>query len=157
MTVASDNTIYIQDDYNVLNWQPSSVMADAVTLLSNSWTDVANHNTEYSLNGATSTDYNLAILSGDTPNTGAYNGGLENFPRFLENWSGQTAWLTGSLVNLFLSHNADGQWTYGSPVYTAPDRDWTFDVRFLDFNNLPPGTPLVGTVLRVAFRQEFFL
>ena len=25
-----------------------------------------------------------------------------------------------------------------------------------DFDKLPPGTPSVGTVLRIAFRQEFF-
>ena len=34
--------------------------------------------------------------------------------------------------------------------------NWAFDVRFLDFDQLPPGTPAVGMVLRIAFRQEFF-
>lgn len=157
MTVASDNAIYIQGSYNTVNWQPSAVMGDAVNLLSDSWSDAANHNTWNSLNAASSTTYNMALLSGDTPNASAYNGGLENFPRFLEDWGGRTASITGSLVNLFLSERADHQWSYGSPVYNAPTRDWSFDVRFLDFNNLPPGTPSVGTVLRIAFRQEFFL
>ncbi len=156
MTVASDNAIYVEGDYNTVNWQPSAVMADAVYLLSNSWSDAANHNTFSSLNSASTTTYYLAMISGDTPNAAAYNGGLENFPRFLESWSGRTATIYGSFINLFLSQNAVGQWSYGSPVYQAPARDWWFEVRFLDFNNLPPGTPSVGTVLRIAFRQEFF-
>ncbi len=154
MSICSDNAVYIQGDYNTVDWQPSAVMADAVNLLSNSWTDAANHNTG-AFNSASSTTYYVAILSGDTPNTEVYNGGLENFPRFLENWSGQTCTIVGSFVNLFLSENADGQWSYGGPIYTAPIRDWWFDVRFLEFNNLPPGTPSVGSVLRIAFRQEF--
>ena len=156
MTVASDNAIYIQGDYNTSGWQPSAVIGDAVYLLSNSWSDAANHNTSSSLNTASNTTYNVAILAGDTPNATAYNGGLENFPRFLENWSGKTCTITGSFINLYLSENATGQWQYGSPIYRAPVRNWSFDLNFLDFNKLPPGTPSVGTVLRIAFRQEFF-
>ena len=157
MTVASDNAVYIQGNYNTSSWQPSAVIADAVYLLSDNWTDAANANINNSLNSASTTTFNVAILAGDNPNNlGAYNGGLENFPRFLESWSGQTCTIVGSFVNLFLSVNADGQWSYGSPVYQAPTRDWSFDVRFLDFDNLPPGTPSVGTVLRISFRQEFF-
>ena len=30
-----------------------------------------------------------------------------------------------------------------------------FDTRFLDPTNLPPGTPVVGNVLRAAFRESF--
>ncbi len=157
MSVASDNAIYVQGDYNTVNWQPSAVMGDAVYLLSNSWSDAANHNTTAGLQAASSTTYYMAMISGDTPNASAYNGGLENFPRFLESWSGRTATIHGSFVNLFLSQRATGQWSYGGSIYTAPVRNWWFEVRFLDFNNLPPGTPSVGTVLRIAFRQEFFI
>jgi hypothetical protein len=157
MSVASDNAIYVQGDYNTVNWQPSAVMGDAVYLLSNSWSDAANHNTSSGLQTASSTTYYMAMISGDTPNASAYNGGLENFPRFLESWSGRTATIHGSFVNLFLSQRATGQWSYGGSIYTAPTRNWWFEIRFLDFNNLPPGTPSVGTVLRIAFRQEFFI
>ena len=155
MTVVSDNAIYVEGDYNTGSWQPAAVMADAVYLLSNSWSDFANANTNSGLQGASSTRYEVAILSGDTQNTGSYNGGLENFPRFLENWSGDTCTIIGSFINLFLSENATGQWVYGGSVYEAPTRDWWFEINFLDFNKLPPGTPAVGTVLRIAFRQEF--
>lgn len=157
LSICSDNAVYIQGDYNTVDWKPSAVMADAVNLLSNIWDDAANHNTDSLLNLASNTTYYVAILSGDTPNTEDYNGGLENFPRFLENWSGRTCTIVGSFINLFLSENAVGQWDYGIPIYTAPGRDWWFDVRFLEFNNLPPGTPSVGSVLRIAFRQEFML
>lgn len=156
MTVSSDNAVYIHGDYNTTNWQPSAVMADAVYLLSNNWSDAANPAPSHTLRSASDTEYHVAILSGDTPNTSAYNGGLENFPRFLESWSGQTCTIVGSFINLFLSDNAAGQWSYGDPIYTAPARDWWFDLNFLDFNKLPPGTPSVGSVLRIAFRQEFF-
>ena len=156
MTVASDNAIYVKGTYNTTSWQPSAVMADAVYLLSNNWTDAANHFTNNSLINASTTTYYVAILSGDTQNTSIYNGGLENFPRFAENWSGQTARIVGSFINLWQSDNSNGDWYYGSRYYTAPARDWWFDVSFLDFNKLPPGTPSVGTVLRIAFRQEFF-
>ncbi len=156
MTVASDNAIYIQGNYNTANWKPSAVIADAVNLLSGSWTNAANHNTNASPNNGSATTYNVAILSGDTQNTAQYNGGLENFPRFLENWNSAACNITGSFVNLYLSDNAVGAWVYGNPVYNAPTRNWAFDLNFLDFNKLPPGTPSVGTVLRIAFRQEFF-
>ena len=159
MTVASNNSIYIQGNYNTVNWQPSAVVADAVYLLSNNWDDANNPDpgTDASVKNASSTTYYVAILAGDTPNNaGAYNGGLENFPRFLENWGGQTCRIVGSFINLFLSENATGQWAWGAPIYFAPDRDWWFEVNFLDFDKLPPGTPSVGSVLRIAFRQEFF-
>ncbi len=156
LTVASENAVYVQGNYNTVNWKPSAVMADAVVLLSGAWSDAANHNTDATLNNAAATSYFLAILSGDTPNTAAYNGGLENFPRFLENWNGLSCTICGSFINLFLSEHATGQWSYGAPIYTAPTRNWWFEVRFLDFNQLPPGTPSVGSVLRIAFRQEFF-
>ena len=149
VSFCSDNAIYIRGDYNTVNWQPSAVMADAVNLLSNHFIPPVGH--PYS---ASSTTYYVAILAGDTPNAAAYNGGLENFPRFLEYWGGATCTIYGSFINLFLSENAVGQW--GKPdVYSPPVRDWHFDVRFLDFNQLPPGTPSVGSVIRIAFRQEF--
>ena len=156
MTVCSDNAVYIKGNYNTVNWQPSAVMADAVDLLSNSWID-ANNPLTHTLRAASNTTYYVALIAGDTPtSTAQYNGGLENFPRFLENWSGITCTIVGSFINLYLSDYATGAWFYGSPVYTAPIRNWQFDVRFLNFNQLPPGTPSVGSVLRIAFRQEFF-
>ena len=39
--------------------------------------------------------------------------------------------------------------------YNPPDRDWRFDLRFRDPNNLPPGTPVVGSVVQTSFRPVF--
>ncbi len=83
-----------------------------------------------------------------------YGGGLENFPRFLENWGGVTFTYTGSLVSLFRSQVATGQWVYGG-YYDAPTRAWSFDVNFRFPERLPPGTPSVGTVLQTAFRPLY--
>ena len=83
-----------------------------------------------------------------------YSGGLENLPRFLEKWTDKTFTYKGSMVDLWFSEQATGIWVYGSPVYEAPDRAWSFDMDFLDPTNLPPGTPMVNTVLKVSWLQK---
>jgi len=86
---------------------------------------------------------------------GSYGGGLENFPRFLENWSGDLMFYRGSLVSLFQSrYAARRRWSWTS-YYTPPNRDWAFDLRFRDPRNLPPGTPVVGSVVQTSFRPVF--
>ena len=87
----------------------------------------------------------------------AYGGGLENFPRFLENWSGVVFRYTGSLVSLFNSRYVDGLWgnTSNGSYYSAPTRQWQFDINFRFPERLPPGTPSVGTVLQTAFRPVY--
>ena len=84
-----------------------------------------------------------------------YGGGLENFPRFLENWGGVTMTYRGSLVSLFQSDYAKRRrWSWQN-YYSPPARDWQFDLRFQDPNNLPPGTPTVGSVVQTAFRPVY--
>jgi hypothetical protein len=58
------------------------------------------------------------------------------------------------MVDLWFSEQATGIWQYGSPVYEAPDRAWSFDMDFLDPTKLPPGTPQVNTVLKVSWLQK---
>lgn len=48
----------------------------------------------------------------------------------------------GALVSIHISQHAVGTWS-GRP-YSPPRRDWSFDVRFEDQQNLPPGTPVAG-------------
>ena len=86
--------------------------------------------------------------------TSPYGGGLENFPRFLESWSGFSLTFRGSLVSLSFAQQATGLWSYGS-YYQAPIRDWRFDTRFNLPENMPPGTPVVGNVIHTAFRPIF--
>ena len=122
----------------------SAVMGDAVMFLSNSWSD-ANSSLSLSSRNAVNTTYNTAVMAGFTPSgytnsSGVqygYSGGANNYPRFLENWSGKTCTYTGSMVELFRSYVFTGQWTLGN-VYSPPTRRWNFDTNFL--TSAPPGS-----------------
>ncbi len=172
LTVASENPVYIQGDYNTgttttstavpangsgnadntasptvtgYTRKPSAVMADAVTLLSNSWSD-ANSSLSLSNRQATNTTYNVAIMggfmpSGFQPTTGSqygYSGGANNFARFLEDWNGNYCTYYGSMVELYQSKIAAGKWDTGV-IYRPPLRRWNFDPNFTSV--APPGSP----------------
>ncbi len=114
--------------------KPAAVIADAVTILSNSWLDTNTPNST-----ASNTTVNTAIVAGIVPTgDGYYSGGAENFPRFLENWAGKTLTYYGSMIELFNSKQAIGHWGAGN-VYAAPNRAWYFDKNFL--SHPPPGVP----------------
>ena len=115
---------------------------------------------------------NAAILAGhsatpcDYARSGCsappYGGGLENFPRFLENWNGVIFRYTGSLVSLYTNRFSTGLWGNSVNIgfanqgyYTPPNRQWSFDVNFRFPERLPPGTPSVGTVLQTAYRPLY--
>ncbi len=86
-----------------------------------------------------------------------YGGGIENFPRFLEEWKkgGNKVVFrySGALISPFTSQKTTGTWNLS--YYKPPQREWSFDTDFLNPNLLPPGTPNVGVVLRSAFREAF--
>ncbi len=154
LTVVTDNPLYTLGDYNKTNKKAAALFTDALTILSNNWNDAKS---DKNLNNrvASNTTVNAAFLTGNTETTlGHYNGGLENLPRFLENWTDETFTYLGSMVELWFSEQATGAWVYGSPQYEAPDRDWAFDLAFLDPNNLPPGVPQINTVLKVSWLQR---
>ncbi len=124
--------------------KPSAVAADAVMFLSNNWDD-SNANKSLTYRQATNTTYNTAILAGFVPSGyqpsggGAaygYSGGANNFPRFLESWSGDTCTYYGSMVELFESKTFTGRWDTGS-IYSAPSRRWNYDNLFS--SKPPPG------------------
>jgi hypothetical protein len=185
LTVASNNGVYIQGDYNTGQTSslktptntnnngtgsnivsgydaagsltPSAVVGDAVMILSNNW---SNTNSSASLStssasgasstarNATPTTINAAIVSGNIPtgtytggnSANTYSGGAENFPRFLENWTGIEFTYYGSMVELFQSQQFTAPWG-SSNVYNAPSRNWNFDPTF--FTNPPPGNFVV--------------
>jgi len=151
-TLVSNQPVYLQGDFNKHTssdpdqdtWKPCAVIADAVSLLSNSWNDSISNwkdgtvNPSKTLPVASNTQYNMVLITGNVPTKyGQYSGGLENFPRFLENWSGKTVDITGGFIQLFRSKYATGKW--GGGYYSAPVRDWKSEERFSDLNNLPPG------------------
>ena len=184
VTISTDRPMYVWNNFNTVGWQPASFIADAVTFLSPNWTDaghavtthvpttnwttpqytsVTTAMTVYAAiaagHSATPCDWQRAGCTVTTPppavaSTSNYGGGLENFPRFLENW-GVTMTYRGSLVSLFQSqYAARRRWSW-TTYYNPPTRDWRFDLRFRDPNNLPPGTPVVGSVIQTSFRPVF--
>jgi len=170
ITIATSHPLYLHGSFNTNTWQPAALLGDAITILSGSFSD-ANHSPgatgagSYTMKTATATSVYAAIAAGHSATPcdkyragcagGNYGGGLENFPRFLENWAGVTMTYRGSLVSLFKAEKADlKRWTWRS-YYSAPNRDWEFDVRFQDPTKLPPGTPAVGNVYQTAYRPVY--
>ena len=161
LTVATPDPLYVQGNYNVDSTQLGSsntskskaaaLVADSINVLSGSWSD-ANSNKSLSSRPASDTTVNAAFLAGIVPSNGSYySGGVENFPRFLEDWSGHTLTYNGSMVVMFPSQIGTGFWKgTGSlyNIYNPPTRNWNFDVNFSDPNKLPPMTPRVSTAIR---------
>ena len=138
LTISTRHPLYTAGDYNSGVWQPAALVSDAMTWLSIAWNDAEHqrpywqsyHNRAYWPDGA-NTEVNAAILAGHSPtlcdhnghgtsvNNGNchvgsdsrnYGGGLENFPRFLEDFrysgsSTRTMTYTGSLVSLYYNLN----------------------------------------------------
>ena len=127
--------------------KPASIMGDAVMILSNAWTD-ANGHQALSNRVATPTTFNAAVLSGQVitdPTTGKASGGAHNFPRFLENWSGDNLTYYGSMVELYQSKHWKGAYGSGN-VYSPPNRRWFFDTTYL--TTPPPGSVTSTTYSR---------
>ncbi|HHI02044.1 MAG TPA: hypothetical protein ENL22_00815 [candidate division Zixibacteria bacterium] len=153
LTVVSENPLYVQGDYNTVNKKPAALMGDAITFLSNSWDD-SKSSQGIDNRIASNTTVNASIMTGNTNTTSSnYNGGLENLPRFLENWSGRDFVFKGSLVNLWNSQQAVGPWSYGS-YYKAPNRIWSYDTDLDNPANHPPETPTVQVFQRTGWKQE---
>ena len=152
LTVATPNPIYVQGNYNTAD-APAALFADSINILSGNWND-ANSNQPLTSRTATNTTVNAGFFAGIVPTSGNnYSGGVENFPRFLENWTGSTFTYTGSMVAMFASQIGTGKWQIGGNYYNPPTRNWSFDVQFMDPTRLPPGTPSVRTISRVSWAQ----
>lgn len=160
LTVASPNPLYVQGHYNAPSahlgstnttlTKPAALIGDSVNILSSTWND-ANAGSALGSRLAGHMTVNAALLGGIVPSGGGYySGGVENFPRFLEDWSGRTLAYNGSMVVMFFSKIARAPWG-GSDVYVPPTRQWTFDLNFMDATRLPPGTPEVRALIRAEW------
>ncbi len=184
-TVAAENPVYVMGDYNSnagdpfwgnpsgaadINHSAAAVIADAVTLLSNSWSDIVSMQNPANLGGrpAATTYYRLAIAGGKNmnfPQPAAGNGigadfgtdgGVHNFLRYIEAWgNGSTLSYRGSLVSLYYSQYATGTFKCCTLVYSPPNRNYYFDTAFLDPAKLPPGTPMLQDVVNLTYWQDF--
>lgn len=166
LSVVTPDPAYIEGNWNVgttvgstLSAQttnttythPSAIYSDAITILSPSWNPL-NSALTISSRTATADTVNAAVLTGIVPSNGStYSGGVENFPRFLENWSGINFYYNGSMVEMFTSQIANSPWPGTGVVYNPPTRDWAFDTKFSNPTNLPPLTPSVLYVNRAQW------
>jgi len=158
LTVATPNPLYVKGNYNAYgaslgstntaNTKPAALIGDAITILSPNWNDT-NSSKGISSRVATDVTVNAAFMAGIVETVGDYySGGLENFPRFLENWSGKTFTYNGSMVVMFPSQIATNRWPGTGSVYNPPTRKWSFDVNFYNPDKLPPLCPSVRAVIR---------
>ncbi|HEY1171829.1 MAG TPA: hypothetical protein VGH19_10700 [Verrucomicrobiae bacterium] len=169
LTVSTPNGLYVAGSYNcptaahlgttnTSDVKPASLVCDALTILSSNWKD-SQGSASYTDRDASDTTVNAAILTGNVKAGGTNgddppSGGAHNLPRFLEDWSNRTCTINGSLVCLFESQQANGQFvTTGQTdtYYNPPTRNWSFDKNFLNPNKLPPGTPAVRVLERLKW------
>lgn len=174
MTVATNSATYVVGHYNAdgslqadlsdmttpeADEVPAAIVADAINVLSQAWVsggepvgDVTSH---YGTRPAAShTEISCAFLAGivetSGSSNGAYSGGVENYPRFHENWSNKSLRYRGSIVALFRSQVATGPWS--SARYSPPRREWGFNSMYSE-GNYPPGTPRLRTYRRLDYRD----
>lgn len=153
LTVASPKPVYIRGDYNTVNKQVSLVAGDAVNILSNAWNDA---NGSYANRIASNTTVNTVVMTGKVSTQGSsYSGGFENVLRFSEQWSGKTLTYRGGIMCMWESEIAKGKWVYGSPVYTAPNRDWRYDTMYRNPANNPPGIPVVYAIETASYSHRY--
>jgi hypothetical protein len=180
-TVASEEPVYVWGNYNSGPSDPffpslganattphsaAAIIADAVTLLSPNWSDsnsFANPETATNRNG-TDSYYRVAIAAGKSipfpqPAWGGQDfgtdGGMHNFLRYLEDRSNTNVYYAGSLISMYYSQYATGNFKCCNSVYSAPFRNYFFDTQFQNPNNLPPGTPMFQDVVSLGFHQSF--
>lgn len=98
---------------------------------------------------------NAAYIAGvDNTVGGSYSGGLENYPRFHEEWgSGRLLIYRGSFVSLGNPQHVQGQWSAQS--YSPPARDWNYDAMFNRVENLPPLTPKITYVQQRLYTRFY--
>lgn len=188
LTIAAENPVYVHGNFNAdatapnADWsnvqpnRPAAIIADAVSLLSNNWSDARSFEVPNRMPSrpATTTSYRFASIAGkglSFPYCGGAcgnpghlfgtDGGAGNFFRLLEDWGATGASpngirYRGSIVSLHNNRQAIGAYKFASANnhhYNAGPRNFTYDVDFLVPANLPPGTPMFRDINTLQFRQ----
>jgi hypothetical protein len=103
--------------------------------------------------GIVPTNHNPVGLTLGPPSTGPNgqsSGGVHNYPRLLELWSGKNLFIRGSMVAMFESRVAMEPWTLR--VYNAPYRKWGLHQSLRDASHDVPLEPIVLTARRMRFK-----
>ncbi|HAX77158.1 MAG TPA: hypothetical protein DCY88_15315 [Cyanobacteria bacterium UBA11372] len=130
--------------------------------------DFADQSRKDKINAAAPTQINATLVSGIVPARSKQgNGGFQNFPRFLENWSGVRMGISGSFIQLNFSTAATAPfeqeaWEPNQTpndsnqfrwYYEPPNRAWGYDVGL----QYAPAGPLSKRLVPVgAPRSEFY-
>lgn len=176
-TLATDNPLYLDGDFNAPNHAGGNVgaggagcalISDSLTLLSNSWgphflppsgAAVAPPYTGGTAiarpTASVQSAYNAAFFAGrhdfrNFPAAGE-EAGIHNFPRFLETWN-TTCAISGCLINLWFSQQALGP--HGSSYYSPPTRSFGWDRQFGNASYWPPYVPSIYSIERTAWRED---
>jgi hypothetical protein len=180
-TLATDNPLYLEGDFNSPNHNGGStvpggvgcaLLSDALTLLSNNWgpslyvapgtpPNTGGYNPpNRPTASAAGTVYNAAFFTGRYNfrafPTGDEEAGIHNFPHFAETWNpGSPAYqciINGCLINLWFSQQSLG--SHGGTYYGAPTRRFGWDRQFANPNYWPPYVPSIYSVERTAWRED---
>ena len=174
LTIAAENAVYVQGNYNSTATDTptethiaAAIIADSVTTLSNAWNDITSFNTgtDHTAMPATASGYRFALVMGKSisflqPTAWTSfeadfgnDGGAHNLIRLQEDWGGSTMYYRGSMVSFFFSRQATGIYKCCNFTYGVPTRVYSFDTDFLLPTGLPPGTPMFRDVNTLTFRQ----
>ncbi|MCB8788399.1 hormogonium polysaccharide biosynthesis protein HpsA [Planktothrix agardhii 1025] len=134
---SATNALRFQQDTNKLpklDWNPGKSLAQPIWKPLVQLNQIALFsNTDGWQQPATASTFNLIIASGDAPTRdNETNGGLPNFARFIENWTGQEAQISGSFIQFKRSAYATG------PFMPIIDRT---KATLTKFGNPPSGDP----------------
>jgi type IV pilus assembly PilX-like protein len=192
LTIASENPVYVQGDFNNNPTTDAtfatpgtdahvgtSIVADAITALSDNWNDVNSFISPYHWGGraAVATTYRFAFMAGEgvpfvQPTRAndvaeGTDGGVHNLLRYIERWNTATdlpftansatsvpSYYLGSMVSTYYDHQAVGIWKCcNGSVYDPPQRNYAFDQDFQTPAKLPPLTPMLRDINTIGYTQ----
>jgi hypothetical protein len=182
---ASSDPFWPSEDTLTTPHSAAAIIADAVTLLSNPPANNTTQNGSTASNiGFTDYEsfeypavvtsrpgndsyYRMAIIAGKSipfPNPSwstevdfGTDGGMHNFLRYIEDRGANSASVNyaGSMISMYYSQYATGNFKCCTSVYGAPKRNYFFDTLFENPQNLPPGTPMFQDVVSLSYHQNF--
>jgi hypothetical protein len=134
-------------------YNPAMLMGDSVTLLSSNWNDANAANPDVNSRNATggTATINGGVLTGNVSATATtYSGGAQNLLRYLENWSGTSVTVLGSLGRLFDSKYYIRAYQQPGAVYIPPQsRTFTYNAALQTAT--PPDSPTTTSFTRGSF------
>lgn len=179
LSAISDQAVIIKGNYNSPPGNddariPSALLADTIHVLSAAWNDASSGTpltgdacpaTAAGCRDAVETTVNAALLAGfqssgvldgsDGHNIAPESGGLQNFLRFHERWTGQNFNYRGSIASIYGTRRSTGTFQCCGHTYNAPIRNWAYETRFLEVGRLPPMTPFFSYIKQELFDREY--